>query len=176
MKKLFALLLVLALSLTVLSGAMADTLGLGIVTSVSSSKAATADADGVGQVDSSICTVMVDANGVITSVVFDVAQTMVNFNAKGEITTDLTAAIQSKLEKGDAYGMKGASPIGKEWFEQAAALQAYCTGKTLEQVLAGVSEDHNSAVAEDLKAGATIHLAGLINALVKAYSQAYPTK
>ncbi len=177
MKKLLALMLVLALSLTVLAGALADTLGLGIVTNFGShNKNAAADADGVGEVDSSICTVTVDANGVITAVYFDVAQTKVTFNAKGELTMDVAAANPSKLEKQDAYGMKKASAIGKEWFEQAAALETFCVGKTLEQVLAGVSEDKDTAVAEDLKAGATMSLGDLIGALEKAYAQAYPAK
>jgi hypothetical protein len=172
MKKLLVLALVLVLSTSVIAGAMADTLGLGVVTGIGSSKAATADKDGAGQVDTAICTVMVDDKGVITAVLFDVAQTKVSFNAKGEITADLAGEFPSKYEKKDAYNMKAASPIGKEWYEQADALVAFCTGKTLEQVLAGVSEDKNSAVAEDLKAGATIHLADLIIALEKAYTQA----
>ena len=172
MKKLLVLTLALVLSITMIAGAMADTLGLGVVTGIGSSKAATAEKDGVGQVDTAICTVMVDDNGVITAILFDVAQTKVGFNAKGEITADLAAEIQSKREKMDAYGMRKASPIGKEWYEQADALSAFCVGKTLEQVLAGVSEDKNSAVAEDLKAGATMHLVDLIEALEKAYAQA----
>lgn len=172
MKKLLALALALVLSLTLVAGAMADTLGLGVVTNIASSKAATAEKDGVGQVDTAICTVMVDDNGVITSILFDVAQTKVGFNAKGEITADLAGEYPSKYEKKEAYNMKPASPIGKEWYEQIDALVAFCKGKTLEQVLAGVSEDKNSAVAEDLKAGATIHLVDLILALEKAYAQA----
>lgn len=32
---------------------------------------------------------------------------------------------QTKKELGDAYGMKAASPIGKEWYEQAAAIEAF---------------------------------------------------
>ncbi len=172
MKKLLVLALALVLSTTLIAGAMADTLGLGVVTGIGSSKAATAEADGVAQVNTTICTVIVDDSGVITAAIFDVAQTKVGFNAKGEITADLAAAFQSKQELKEAYGMKKASPIGKEWNEQADALSAFCTGKTLEQVLAGVSEDKNSAVAEDLKAGATMHLVELIEALEKAYAQA----
>ncbi len=172
MKKLSVLALVLILTVTTTAGAFADTLGLGVVTNIASSKAATAEADGVGQVDTTICTVMVDDKGVITEIRFDVAQTKVAFNAKGEITADLAADYPSKYEKGEAYGMRKASPIGKEWFEQVDALVAFCTGKTLDQVLTGVSEDKNSAVAEDLKAGATMHLVDFIMALEKAYAAA----
>ncbi len=172
MKKLLVLALALVLSTTFIAGAMADTLGLGVVTGIASSKPATAEKDGVAQVNTTICTVMVDDNGVITAALFDVAQTKVGFNVKGEITADLAAKPQSKQELKEAYNMKKASPIGKEWNEQADALSAFCVGKTLEQVLAGVSEDKNSAVAEDLKAGATIHLVELIEALEKAYAQA----
>ena len=170
MKKTCAILLTLVLTLSLASAALADTIGLGVVTGIASSKAATAEADGVGQVDTAICTVSVDDKGVIAAVLFDTAQTKVTFNAKGEITADLTAEYPSKYEKGDAYGMKKASPIGKEWFEQIDALVAYCTGKTMDEVLAGVKD--GAAVDEDLKAGATMHLNDLIAALQKAYDAA----
>lgn len=32
---------------------------------------------------------------------------------------------QTKKELGDAYGMKPSSPIGKEWYEQAASIEAF---------------------------------------------------
>ncbi len=40
----------------------------------------------------------------------------------------------SKYEKKEKYGMKGASPIGKEWNEQIDAYKAWATGKTLEEI------------------------------------------
>ena len=172
MKKLSALALILVMSVSTTAGALADTLGLGVVTNIASSASAAADADGAGQVDTTICTLTVDENGVIVEIEFDMTQTQVTFNAKGEITADLNGEYLSKYELGEAYGMKKASSISKEWFEQVDALVAYCTGKTLDQVLQGVSEDKSSAVAEDLKAGATLHLNDFIAALEKAYAAA----
>lgn len=172
MKKLSALALILVMSVSTTAGALADSLGLGVVTNIASSKSAAIDADGAGQVDTTICTLVVDENGVIVEIEFDMTQTEVTFNAKGEITADLGGDYLSKYELGEAYGMKKASGIGKEWFEQVDALVAYCTGKTLDQVLSGVSEDKSSAVAEDLKAGATLHLNDFIAALEKAYAAA----
>ena len=172
MKKLSVLALVLVMTVSTTADALADTLGLGVVTNITSSTAAAADMDGAGQVDTTICTLTVDENGVITEIEFDIAQTKVTFNAKGEITADLDAEYPTKYEMGEAYGMKAASSISKEWFEQVDVLVAFCKGKTLEQVLAGVSEDKSSAVAQDLKAGATLHLNDFIAALEKAYAAA----
>ena len=129
MKKILAL--VLALSMVLCSvAALAEGYGLGVQTSIGSSKPASAEKDGTAQVDSTICALVVDDEGKIVSCLFDVAQTKVAFNAAGEITADMTAVIKSKQEKGDEYNMKPASPIGKEWFEQIAALEDWLVGKT----------------------------------------------
>ena len=68
-------------------------------------------------------------------------QSNVAVNAKGEIVTDLTAPVLTKNALLDGYGMRPASPIGKEWFEQAAGFSAWITGKTFADALAmGVNE------------------------------------
>lgn len=76
------------------------------------------------------------------------------------------------MEKGLEYGMKGASPIGKEWDEQATFLADFCVGKTLEEVVAGVAEVDGYASSEDVKAGCTMHVTDFIVALEKAYTMA----
>ena len=65
-----------------------------------------------------IATMMVDAKGVATDLVLDVLQ---GKPAQGTFEW----APKSKQELGLDYGMKGASDIGKEWFEQADAIAAY---------------------------------------------------
>ena len=75
---------------------------------------------------------------------------------------------QTKRELGDAYNMKAASPIGKEWYEQAAVIEAYWLENGLDAVevdgdgyitnIAGASmRDAYTAVAkkavENAKAG-----------------------
>ena len=58
-------------------------------------------------------------------------------NAYGSPTTQYNykgQTIASKKELGDDYAMKPASPIGKEWFEQAAAFEDYLVGKTVSEI------------------------------------------
>ena len=114
-----------------------------------------------------------DDEGKIVSCLFDVAQTKVAFNAAGEITADMTAVIKSKQEKGDEYNMKPASPIGKEWFEQANALAAFCVGKTLEEAVAGIAVDEKGyPTGADVVTSCTMHATDFVKALEKAYAMA----
>jgi major membrane immunogen (membrane-anchored lipoprotein) len=65
-----------------------------------------------------IATMMVDEKGVATDLVLDVLQ--------GSPTGETFAfRDKTKQELGLDYGMKDASDIGKEWFEQADAIAAY---------------------------------------------------
>jgi len=65
-----------------------------------------------------IATMMVDAKGNATDLVLDVLQ---GKPAQGTFEW----APKTKQELGLEYGMKDASEIGKEWFEQADAIAAY---------------------------------------------------
>jgi major membrane immunogen (membrane-anchored lipoprotein) len=146
--------------------------GLAIVPSFTSSKAATADAAGLAEVDATYAGVLVGADGKIVNCSIDVYQAKVNFDATGKITSDLTKPVQSKNVLGEAYGMKAKSGIGKEWNEQAAALAAYCVGKTAEEVGAIALDEQGTASAADVRAGATIHIGDLIKAVVAACQNA----
>lgn len=151
--------------------------GLGVVTSIKSSKDATAEAAGVGQVDSMIAAVTVDANGKIVACSIDSAQTRVNFDAAGQLTSDLAAEIKSKLELGDAYGMKKNSGIGKEWFEQINAFAAWTIGKTVDEVKGLKTkqvDDNHPAVPDiaDLTSSVTITVGDYIAAVEKAVANA----
>lgn len=151
--------------------------GLGVVTSIASSKDATADADGTAQVDSVIAAVTVDGSGKIVACTVDNAQTRVKFNASGELTSDLTAALKSKLELRDDYGMKNASAIGKEWYEQATAFADWTIGKTLDEVK-GLKvkkvDDNHTAVPDvpELSASVSITVGDYIAAIEKAINNA----
>ncbi len=181
MKKTLSLVLALVLCLSIASIASANTFGLGISTHIGSSKAASVvdgeKYNGRGQVDSYICAVILDDNGVIVAIDFDVAQTRVEFDPEGALVTDLTAEIKSKTELEEGYGMRGASPIGKEWFEQAAAFEAYCVGKPAAEVIAtptyAANESHLTvADVADLKTTCTIDIGGFLEALAKAVENA----
>lgn len=147
-----------------------DTLGIATVTNIAKSTNATADAEGLAQVYSTYTAVTKDAAGKITSCIIDASQSNVNFDTTGKITTDLTIAPQTKDELKEGYGMKSASSIGKEWYEQAAAFAAYVTGKTVAEVQGiAVTEDGHAADA-DLIASVTVHVTDFINLVAKAAS------
>lgn len=178
MKKMMTALLAAAMVIGCMSGAMADKTGLGIVTEAASSASAAEGKDGKASVNSTICAVTLDDEGKIVSITFDVAQTAVAFDEKGEIKTDVTAEIPSKRELKEGYGMKPASTIGKEWYEQMDALEAWCVGKTVEEVLGMPTYDkgdgHHDCVPDDvdLKTSCTVSIGDNLKALQKAAANA----
>ncbi|NLK28876.1 MAG: hypothetical protein GX306_11135 [Clostridiales bacterium] len=141
--------------------------GFAVITSADHSSKDAGEKDGLAQVDSTAVAVLVDSKGVIRNCVIDVVQTKMNFNTAGEITTDLSAQFVSKKELGDAYGMKAASPIGKEWFEQANAFADYITGKTVADV-SGIAVEDGKTTAEDLKSSVTVTMTDWIAVVEKA--------
>ena len=174
MKKIVSILLCIAVVMTMFtacgSGKSLKT-GLAVVTSAGSSKEATEEKDGTAQVDSTAVAVLVDDKGVIRNIVIDVVQTMFNFSATGEITTDLSKTFDSKKELKEAYDMKKTSPIGKEWYEQAEALEKYVTGKTIDEIKS-ISLEEGYPTDEDLTSSVTINIASIISAIEKAVKNA----
>ena len=68
--------------------------------------------------------------------------------------------------------MKSASGIGKEWYEQAAALAQWMIGKTVDEVAAIKVSDEGTTTEADLTSSVTIHVADYIKALQKAAANA----
>ena len=189
MKKLLSVFLAAALVLLCAVCAAAETkTGLGIVTFIGASQPVGEidgeKTNGRAQVDSTICAVTLDENGTIVAISFDVAQTRVAFTPEGALAADLSAPALTKREKGFDYNMKAVSAAGGtnngegfELFEQLDNLEAYCIGKTVEEVLATPvyqrDENHPAAPdAEDLKASVTITIGELLEALKKAAENA----
>ena len=174
MKKLLSITLVVMMLLSISAVAFADTYGLGIATGIGSSKSAAEGKNGNAQVDSTICALVLDEEGKIKSVKFDVAQTKIAINEKGEIVADMAAEIKSKTELGPDYGMQKASPLAEgEWFQQAAAFEAYCIGKTPEEVLGMKTKEkdanHPTVPDEpDVVSTVTMDIGAMLNALKKA--------
>lgn len=145
--------------------------GLGIVTTFSSSKDAS-DVDGLAQVDSTVVAVMLDEGGRIMKCIIDGVQSPINFSKTGKLVTDSKTTFKTKDELGDAYGMKKASKIGKEWDEQAEAFAEYAVGRTLEEIK-GIDINENGAPADaDLSATVTISVGNFIKAIEKAVMNA----
>lgn len=142
-----------------------DKLGLGIVTNIASSTEA-GEKPGLAQAYSTYAAATFGADGKITSCIIDGSQSNVNFDTAGVIATDLKAEQKTKNELGEAYGMKSASSIGKEWNEEAAAYAAYVTGKTAAEVK-GIAVTEKGAPADaELAASVTLGI-GSFNMVVE---------
>ena len=144
-----------------------DKLVLTTINSLGSSADAQADKDGTAQLDVNVVALTLSGE-TITSCILDALQAKVSFDAAGQITTDLTAPMQTKNELGEAYGMKAYAGSAYEWNEQAAAFAAYVTGKTAAEV-AGIAVDESSKVTEaDLATTVTISVGGFLGLIEKA--------
>ena len=191
MKKLIAILLVamMALSLVACGSDPAPTptpdpeptastykTGLGMVTSMSGTDAEDED-PAKTQADVTVCEATFDQDGKIVAISFDVVQAKAEVDADGVVT--VAEDVKTKGELGDDYNMKKyATPAAVgEWYEQAAALEAYCIGKTAAEV-AGMPLGENAhgytdaPAAEELKSSCTISVTAFLNALTKAYDNA----
>ncbi|MDF2593983.1 MAG: hypothetical protein K0R69_324 [Clostridia bacterium] len=154
-----------------LGATSADKLGLGVVTNIAKSKNA-AEEDGLAQAYSSYAALTFGADGKITSAIIDGSQTNINFSKEGKITSDINAAQMTKVELGEKYGMKKASGIGKEWFEQADALSKYIVGKTIEEVKGIAVNEEGAPTDAELTASVTIKLGDHIKNFEKASANA----
>ena len=146
--------------------------GLAILPNISKSASATADANGKAEYDVTIVAVTVDEQGVIRSCVIDSLGATSEFTAAGIPVSAGAAELKSKNDLGFNYGMVAynASPIGKEWFEQAAALAAFAKDKTIDEVKAGITGGYASDV--DLATSATIYLGGYVTGIEAAIANA----
>lgn len=117
---------------------------------------ATSATTGTGKIEVEVTTssVALDSEGKVAYVRFDTAQNQGTFDDKGAI---LEAKVQpTKIEKGDDYGLINASGIGKNWYQQIAALETWMTGKTVDEVKGLPVTDDHITDGEDLKSSVTI--------------------
>lgn len=173
MKKLIALTLVLVL----IAGCSAPTLkmGLGLISNVDIKPAG--EKDGSTQVDTTACAVTLDANGKIVGISWDVTQGKAKFGVDGTAKSEVATDIKSKKELKEEYNMKGASPIGKEWYEQIDALEKYSVGKAAADVVGMktyTSEGGHENVpdVEELKSSCTMSSGDFLKSLEKAVANA----
>ena len=144
-----------------------DRLALTTTASLDSSQNASAEGDGIAQLDVNIAVVTFSGD-TITSCLLDGVQPAVNFDATGTVTSDLTAPIQTKNELGENYGMKAYGGAIAEWNEQAASFAAYVTGKTAEEVSGIAVDESTKATDADLAASVTIAVGGFQELIAKA--------
>ena len=155
-----------ALMLSLSAGALAAS-GLGSVTSMSGSEAA-ADKAGSVTVNTTMCALELDDAGKITAVSFDIAQNKIGFDAAGALTSELTGEHPTKKELGDAYGMKGATSIGKEWYQQIEGLTHWMEGKSAAEIEALPVDEAGKTTDPDLMTSCTIGVDGFKALAAKA--------
>lgn len=139
---------------------------------VAGAEAKEKDGNQVVTFDVTTVAVTVDANGIIQSCIIDSLNPSVTVDAAGAIVSDTAAAIQTKNEKGEAYGMKAYAGSKYEWNEQAAAVAAYAVGKTADELANGAVDETGHAADADLATTATIYIGGYVNAIVEAANNA----
>ena len=145
---------------------------LGLEMSGSSIKDRTDDKDGKIQYTFTITAVASDAQGQITACILDAIQPNVVVGKDGALG-ESTESVRGKKALGDEYGMKKASPIKKEWFEQAEAIENYVVGKNADAVQGIKTEKkddhHQHSIAEpDLVSSATIDIGNIQKVIVEA--------
>ena len=147
--------------------------GLAVINSVGSSKDA-GDEDGLAQADSNVVAVLVDADGRVVDCKIDGVQAKIPFSKEGKLLVGTDTMFRTKQELKEEYGMKKASGIGREWNEQADALAAYVTGKTLDEIRGiAVTEDGHAGDAE-LASSVTMSVGGWLETVEKAVANAKP--
>ena len=153
----------------------AVTLGLGHKVSIAKSKGYSKEGDKetlpTAQVDTVIAATAFDADGKVAGAVIDTAQTRVNFDAAGTVTSDKTAEIKTKVELGDEYGMLAASKIGKNWYEQIAELENWMVGKTVAEITS-LQLNENVPDVPELTSLVTIKVHDYLAAVEEAYANA----
>lgn len=151
-----------------------DSLGLGVDSSIAKSRDASETANAQAQVDATFAATAFDKDSNVIGVLVDVAQIRVAYDADGKVTSDKTAAIRTKKELKEDYGMVGNSNIGKEWFEQMAAFEEWMTGKNVGEIMTlkvkEVDANHKSVpdIAE-LTSSVTITVESYQAAVQKAF-------
>lgn len=175
MKKLLSILIAAALLLSCCFAAADEQIKTGLYVSVdmTGSRAATENEDGHVSISYTLAAVAVDADNVIVDAVIDMIELKVGFTAAGALTADAaTATFSSKNELKDDYGMRMASSIGMEWYEEMEALCEYVKGKKVEELNSIALTEEGKAADADLAASVTMSIAGDIDVIIAAAANA----
>ena len=102
--------------------------------------------------------------GHILSVRFDAMQYDITFDGVGGLYGTNDEPTLTKVQKGDSYGMRRISAIGKEWFEQIAAFEQWLVGKTPAEVIALLEGSEQGLASDvDVVASVTIDISDFVN-------------
>ncbi len=149
----------------------AEKIGLGHNIAIDKSKGLDGDVLPLAQVDTVMAATAFSADGKVVGTIIDSTQTKINFDNQGKVTSDKNGVFKTKVELGSEYGMIKGSKIGKEWFEQAAALGEWMIGKTVEEIKGMKTVDEVPDVAE-LTSSVTVGVVDYIEAVVEGFEKA----
>ena len=148
-------------------------LGMGVSLTTDSSK------ENNAQVDATVATVVLDAEGKIAQCRIDVAQNKMDVTGGA---VDAAKTFKTKVELGADYAMAGkvdnnGDGVMLEWDAQTLAFESYVVGKTGAEIKAMETQEvnaHQISVDETLlKAGCTIDITAFKDAVAKACDDAF---
>ncbi len=155
------------------------TVGVAINSTADESTVATEDADGVIKMYAEFAGAVVGKDGKILAALTDAIQPQFTVNTDGEVTGKTWRGTKKELEYD--YNMVKYSEATNEWFQQAAAFEDYCAGKTATEVanlptrVRGENEAHPGYVVttdEKLFASCSIQITGMMDVIAKAANNA----
>ncbi len=142
-------------------------LKVGMAYNISTWQNATAEVAGKAEVAVTVSSVAIDGNKKVVASTNDCVIPFVSFDKDGKIAGVYGSESTTKREAGDSYGMKAASSVGKEWYEQADAFAGYIVGKD-EKAITASADNTGKSGTELVTAGCTINVNDMIKATVKA--------
>ena len=116
--------------------------------------------------DIELAAVTLDEGERITGCMTDTLQVKLTM-AEGIFST-VSGGIETKRQMGDGYGMKAASAIKREWYEQADAFDTFAVGKTAAELAA---TKLNAEGKTDAVTGCTVAVSDVLKNAVKAARQ-----
>lgn len=145
MKKVIAMVMaaVCALSLTACGSSKPNTTaenwnyktGLATYTHTNNTYGWSENRNGQSAVSTTIVAAVFDNSGKIVKIKIDEVESKTGFDAAGQLINYTGEEIISKKEMGDNYGMRAASGIGKEWYEQIETLEKWLEGRDVNTVI-----------------------------------------
>ncbi len=91
--------------------------------------------NGQSYISTTIVAAVFDDAGKIIDISIDEVENKTGFDNTGQLVGYTGNEVKSKKEMGDAYGMKVASGIGKEWYQQIETLEKHLIGKDINTVI-----------------------------------------
>lgn len=105
--------------------------------------------NGRGAVSTTLVAAVFDKDGNIVRISIDEVESNIGIDGTGQLADFTAGEVKSKKELGDAYGMKAASSIGKEWYQQVESLEKWLEGKDVNAIVGGAAAKMGSMLADN---------------------------